>query len=120
MMETFGEYIKSIRIKNDFTLRKFCQELKLDPSNWSKIERGINPPPKSSKLLGEIADLFGYDEESEVYKALCDLAALAHIPNELITNKELLEVLPVFFRTSRGEKPTEEELKRLVEIIKNK
>ena len=48
---SFGETVKNLRIAKKVTLRQFCQEHGCDPSNWSKIERGINPPPKDEETL---------------------------------------------------------------------
>jgi transcriptional regulator with XRE-family HTH domain len=117
-MKTFGEYIKSLRISREITLRDFCKIINVDPSNWSKVERGINPPPKSKEILEEIGKALNLDTTSEEFKSICDLAALSYIPKELISDKELLEMLPAFFRTSRGEKPLKEELDKLIKIIK--
>jgi hypothetical protein len=36
-----------------------------------------------------------------------------------LIESEILEQLPVFFRTVRGEKPTEEELKTLINKIRS-
>jgi transcriptional regulator with XRE-family HTH domain len=47
----FGEIIKNKRLDHEMTLREFCRQLDEDPSNWSKIERGLNPPPKDEKKL---------------------------------------------------------------------
>src|SRR4030042_4730552 len=55
----FGTFIKNKRIEKGLTLREFCRKAKLDPSNWSKIERGIFPPPKSRPVLEEIAAAVG-------------------------------------------------------------
>jgi len=42
-------------LRESVTLREFCRPAELDPSNWSKVERGILPPPKSSKTMADIA-----------------------------------------------------------------
>jgi len=51
LMRKFGEYIKDLRVEKEITLREFCKTAGLDPSNWSKIERGIHTPPKSKEVL---------------------------------------------------------------------
>lgn len=117
-MKTFGELTKELRINNDFTLRQFCRKLSLDPSNWSKVERNLIPPPKSNVVVESIAKAFKLDTNSEDYKLLFDLAAISHIPTQLVEDKSIIEKLPVFFRTVRGSSPTEKELDKLIEIIK--
>ena len=117
-MKKFGEYIKELRIKNQITLREFCKKSGLDPSNWSKIERGINAPPKSKEILKTIAKSLELTVNSPEYNQLIDYAMIDFIPTELAEDSDVLEKLPLFFRTARGEKPTEEELKELIELIR--
>ena len=47
----FGALLKDIRIAKGLTLRQCCEQLGVDPSNWSKLERGITPPPKDPAIL---------------------------------------------------------------------
>ena len=61
----FGEFIKERRIARAITLRKFCQELDLDASNWSKVERGLLSPPQDEEKLRRIADLIGITQGSD-------------------------------------------------------
>jgi|ERR1035437_1057568 transcriptional regulator with XRE-family HTH domain len=116
-MESFGSFIKSKRIENNITLRHFCKETDIDPSNWSKIERELAPPPKSNSMLERIAKTLGLKQGSEDYNTMFDLAIISFIPRELISENELNR-LPVFFRTTRGDAPTEEELRKLIERLK--
>ena len=113
----FGSFVKDRRIKKGLTLREFCRKTKLDPSNWSKIERGIFPPPKSRSILEEIALTLGLVRNSQDWHALFDLASISFIPAELLEDKEIINKLPIFFRTVRGEKPTKQELEALLELI---
>ena len=116
-MKKFGEYIKELRIKNQITLREFCKKSGIDPSNWSKIERGINAPPKSKEVLETIAKALNLTMNSSEYNRLFDYAMIEFIPTELAEDSNVLEKLPLFFRTARGEKPTEEELGELIKLI---
>lgn len=116
-MKKFGEYIKELRIKNQITLREFCKKSGIDPSNWSKIERGINAPPKSKEVLETIAKALNLTMNSSEYNRLFDYAMIEFIPTELAEDSNVLEKLPLFFRTARGEKPTEEELRELIKLI---
>lgn len=117
-MIAFGEFIKNLRIQRRMTLREFCRLAKLDPSNWSRIERGLAPPPKSKSVLKGIAEILKVKEGSEENHTLFDLAAISHIPSDLLSEEKVLDKLPVFFRTIRGEKPSREELEELIRIMK--
>jgi transcriptional regulator with XRE-family HTH domain len=110
---SFGEYVKSMRVKQRITLREFCRLLNVDPSNWSKIERGILTPPKSKNVLIEIAKILNLKEKSEEWYKLIDLAAISHIPVELLESKSIVEKLPIFFRTLRGQKLTRKDWEEL-------
>jgi len=114
---SFGSFIKDKRLKKGLTLREFCRKMNLDPSNWSKIERAIFPPPKSRAVLEEIALTLGLARDSQDWHELFDLASISFIPAELIEDAEIINKLPIFFRTVRGEKPTKQELEELLEII---
>lgn len=118
MKSTFAEFIRKKRIKAGYTLREFCKAIGTDPSNWSKIERGIKKPPQSKLVLKEIATKLNLEPDTEPYKELFDLAAISTIPTELI-EEEIIDQLPIFFRTVRSEKPTESELRNLVSKIKS-
>lgn len=117
MKPLFANFIREKRIVAGLTLREFCKLSGFDASNWSKVERGLLTPPQSKKILAEIAIVLKIEKESQEYKEMIDIAALSSIPEDLIES-EILEQLPVFFRTVRGENPTEEELKTLLNKIK--
>lgn len=118
MNPSFANFIREKRISAGLTLREFCRTTGIDASNWSKIERGLHTPPQSKKVLDGIAGTLKINQDSEDYKELLDLAALSAIPEGLIES-EILEQLPVFFRTVRGEKPSEKELNELLKKIRS-
>ena len=114
----FGTFVKEARIKAGLTLRGFCKIMNLDPGNWSKIERGILPPPKSKKVLKEVARVLKFEEGSEEWHELVDLASISFIPKNLLDDQSVVEKLPVIFRTLRGEKPARQELEKLLDKIR--
>jgi transcriptional regulator with XRE-family HTH domain len=108
----FGEYAKDRRIAAGMTLRSFCREAEIDPSNWSKIERGVLAPPDDPDLLGRIVGLLGL--ESSEQTDLADLAAIARgqIP------ADLKDEMPAFFRAIRGQEYTREDFEKLMSGVK--
>lgn len=116
----FGELIKNIRTEKRLGLREFCLAADFDPSNWSKIERGIMSPPQDQNILNRIAAILGLAENSKERESIFDYAAIdaGKIPQYILNDAELVKRLPVFFRTATGKKPTVNELKRLAEILK--
>lgn len=114
----FNETVKSLRLQKRLTLRDFCATVGLDPSNWSKVERGINPPPGDIGLLERLAGFFGLTGAEKL--AFIDAAALQRreIPADVADNAILQKALPAFFRAARGHELSEQELDRLAEDIK--
>lgn len=117
-MKTFAEFVRDARLNAGYTLRSFCKEIGEDPSNWSKVERELLKPPKSRFVLEIIAKILKMKKDSEEYNTLFDLAAISFVPKDLIEDEKVLEKLPIFFRTVRGEPPTREELEKLINIIR--
>lgn len=95
-----GDFIYRKRMHRCMTLREFCRLTEFDAANWSKVERGILPPPKSK----EINELF-------------DFAMLDSIAPELKPKNDILKMLPLFIRNSRGEKLDEYDLRELLKFI---
>lgn len=114
----FNETIKSLRLQKRLTLRDFCAQVGLDPSNWSKVERGVNPPPGDIGLLERLANFFGLTGAEKL--TFMDEAALQRreIPADVSENAILQKALPAFFRAARGHELTEKELAALAEDIK--
>ena len=115
---TFGEFFKEKRLSAGHTLRRFCAEFDLDPGNISKMERGIIPP--SSSRLEEYALCLGIEKESAEWQDFHDLAAASQgrIPEDIRREEKLVAALPLVFRTLRNERPTEEQLEKLIEIVR--
>ena len=116
----FGDLVKDLRIAQKKTLRQFCMENSHDPSNWSKIERNINPPPKDRETLSRWAGDLGLRKESDEWKDFMMKADISRgeIPQEVLSDEKLLTRLPVFFRTVSGAPLTDEKLDRLMAHIK--
>ena len=116
----YGDFIKDIRIKKEMSLREFCKQAEIDASNWSKIERGLLAPPQDEEKLKKIARVLGIKIGSETWKGMKDLANIdaGIIPEDIRSDEEVLKALPMFFRTVRSDKPTAEELDKLINMIK--
>ena len=110
--------MKDLRIARRLTLRDFCAEVGVDPSNWSKVERGIIPPPGDEQTQAALAGFFGL--KGDARQEFFDLAALARseLPRDLASDEELLAKLPAFFRAARGKDPDGNRLKQFVEQVR--
>jgi len=119
-MVHFGEFLESLRKRGRLTLRDFCKAAGADPGNISKIERGIMPPPQDEDILARYAKALGVQKGSDDWYRFFDYAATDRgiIPQDLMEDEEVVQMLPAFFRTMRGQKPTEAEMRALVEKIR--
>lgn len=117
----FGEFIKERRQKLGYTLREFCKKHQLDPGNWSRLERGLSKPPQNDKILNEFASYLEIEHDSAEYRDLLDLAEFEQgkIPRDLLKDNELKNLLPLFFRTVRETRPTEEDLIGIIEAVRS-
>lgn len=118
MSTQFGELLKRLRIAKEITLRQCSAELGIDPSNWSKIERGINPAPKDANVLEAWVAFFGITGSDK--QEFLDKAALSRseIPNDLGSNERLMEALPVFFRAARGAEINDAQIHQFVDQLR--
>jgi transcriptional regulator with XRE-family HTH domain len=116
----FGTFIKQLRAKQRLGLREFCLEHGHDPSNWSKIEREVLQPPRDEEILRTWAKQLGLKPGTDDWLKFFEYAAVdgGRIPNHILEDKELAAHLPVFFRTLSGQKPSREDLEKLLGMIK--
>lgn len=114
-MKHFHQFVQEKRMERELSLRQFCKQASLDPSNWSKIERGLAKHGQSPEILNRIATVLNLNQTER--ETLTDLAVIDSIPTELLPDTKVIESLPIFFRTVRGEKPSSEELTQLLQMI---
>jgi transcriptional regulator with XRE-family HTH domain len=101
-MSDFGRFIQELRTRQGMSLREFCRLANLDPSNWSKVERGIFPPPRSRDAITDIASVLLIQKDSDEWNRLFDLAAVGHIPAGLLAEPVLGDRVSVFFRINNN------------------
>jgi transcriptional regulator with XRE-family HTH domain len=119
---TFGEFIKDRRIKSNRTLRAFCLENGYDPGNHSKVERGIFNPPDDERQMRQMANALGIQPQSSDWHECFNLASIARrqIPKAILEDAELVEKLPVLFRTLQGEPLAPEKMDDLIDFIRHR
>jgi transcriptional regulator with XRE-family HTH domain len=117
--KNFGSLLNKLRIDKELSLRDVCKLTHYDPSNWSKIERGKMPPPSDEKILTKWAKILGLKDKKDIQNFIDEaLIVQGMIPKDVLSNSEVVEHLPAFFRTLRNKKPTKEEIDKLIELIK--
>ena len=120
MSNAFGDMLKKLRTAKRVTLRDFCLKNGLDPGNYSRIERGLFPPPQKTELIEKYAIALEINPGSEQWIELFDLAAASRgeIPADLLEDRELLKKLPILFRTLRGRAVSRESMDELADRIR--
>ena len=118
--QTFGKFFQQKRIEMGVTLREFCRQNEIDPGNTSRIERGLTTPPQSRDILERYAKALGIEENTDDWLTFFDLArtSAGKIPSDMVSNDELMNALPVLFRTIRNEKPNKADIEKLINAIK--
>lgn len=120
MYTNFGDFFSAKRKALRKTLREFCRENGFDAGNISKLERGLLRPPKSKEKRLQYASALGIKEGSDDWLEFCDLATISagKIPVDIVSDKELLAAVPVFFRSIRKGGFEKEKIQKFLETIK--
>ncbi len=118
--KNFASFFQALRKEHRITLRAFCEAAGADPGNISRLERRTIPPPQDREILSRYAKALNLKEGSDEWYLFFDLAAADRgiIPQDIMDDAELVKELPAFFRTLRGQKPTETEMRKVVEKIR--
>jgi transcriptional regulator with XRE-family HTH domain len=118
--ENFAAFFQALRKENRITLRAFCEMAHADPGNISRMERQAIPPPQDREILGRYAKALNLAEGSDAWYLFFDLAAADRgiIPQDIMDDAKLVRELPAFFRTLRGQRPTEAEMRKVIEKIR--
>lgn len=73
-MDSFGSFLRDLRLKANLGLRRFAELIDIKPSNLSDIENGRRHPPADPSKLREMAEALGLGEDSEDWRRLFDAA----------------------------------------------
>ena len=112
----FGDKIRKLRVEKKMGLREFAQKVNLSPTYISKMERGMDPPPSSDKVI-RIAQVLDYDQD----KLLALAKKLPPDFEKAFTKSEVYSKrIPEFLRTAIEANLTDAEWKKLIEDLKNK
>jgi transcriptional regulator with XRE-family HTH domain len=119
MGETFGEYLRALRLRARLGLRAFAETVGMQPSNLSNLEHGRLAPPQDKETLDELADLLGLEASSTERARLFDLAVAGRErpPADVAAFAARTEGIPVLLRTIENRGLTSTELKKLTEYV---
>lgn len=117
---SFGEFFKGLRLDNKMTLRGFCSKNGFDPSNVSKIERGIWPPPEADEDRMKYAKALALKKGTSNWDRFMDLAVAGTRTFKVrnVTDEEVLQKLPVLFRSVDKADLTPDQLDKIIKYVK--
>ena len=120
MANKFSALLKEIRLEKGVSLRELCLSNGFDPANYSRLERGLFPPPENREILDRYARALGVEPGSDRWFQLFDLAAAerGRIPYDLMSDENLVEKLPALFRALRGMNSSSGQLSQLVKKVR--
>lgn len=107
----FQEYIRMLRRESGKTLRRFCEDNKIDVTYMSKVERGIEP--LLPRLYHEFEKMYGEKFEQVIE---CEEKYVEYVyrfrKKRIVSEQEVVGSLPVFH------KDTEENIRKLAEHVR--
>jgi transcriptional regulator with XRE-family HTH domain len=118
MKTNFGNYLKELRLKAGFGLRKFANLIEMPASNLSAIEHGRRTIPKEKLFLA--AEVLGLESGTDEWDYLFDLSSQAdQLPADVeqIANRGFI---PALLRTIDNKQLTEADIEKLIKEIQNK
>jgi transcriptional regulator with XRE-family HTH domain len=120
MYTSFGEFFSAKRKALGKTLREFCRENGFDAPNLSRIERGLQTPPQGKEKRLQYARALGIKEGSDEWLEFCDLATISagKIPADIVSDKELMDQVPILFRSIKKEGVDKEKIEELLKALK--
>ena len=100
------------------TLREVSRRSGIDAGNLSRIERGNTYPPKKKEVLLKLAEALQMD--STETESLIEQSKFINgqLVNELQNVREM-NVIPMLLRAIDNEKLREEDVEKLIEMIKD-
>lgn len=118
----FGDYVFQKRKDLGLTLREFCRKFGYQPSYISRLENSVLGAPNNKKKLSALALALKIEKDTEDWITFFSLAASSRvsIPKDIKEDfPNITRFLPAFFRTTRKNKVTKNDIETLIKLIHN-
>ena len=110
-METFGDYIKRIRIKRNFSLRETADKIGISATFLSRVENNKSVP--SERFIREMAIVLDTDFDTMMHCA-------GRIAQDIVEIIKTDVGMPVFLRRVRDQNISSKDLMKLLSLGDNK
>ena len=120
MAKTFGKFLKEKRLALNLSLREMARQVGMQPSNYCNTEAGVLPPPPP-EALERISRVLGLKKGATDFETFHDLAAKGRgeIPVDVEQIVKENDLIPAMLRTVEYEKVTKEQLRGIIEDLRN-
>ncbi len=118
MKETFGQYLKQLRLAAGYGLRRFAALIEMKASNLCDIEHNRRAMP--SEYLEPVAEALGLTQASQEWDKFFNLARKA---NELPADVQHVvrrRFVPALLRTIDNVQLSDDDIKRLIDEIQGR
>lgn len=116
--ESFGRYLKKLRLKAGFGLRRFANLIEMKASNLCDIEHNRRSMPK--EYLEPVAEALGLEKNSSDWEKFFELARKSdELPADLhrIAQRRFM---PALLRTIDNVQLSDDEIKNLINDIQGR
>jgi len=116
--KSFGSFLKTLRLKAGFGLRRFADLIEMPASNLSAVEHDRRPMPGDKLVLA--AEVLGLDKGTSDWNDFFDLCSTSgQIPADVqrIVNKGFI---PALLRTIDNVQLNDKDIQDLIEEIQGK
>lgn len=116
--ESFGSYLKKLRLESGFGLRRFANLIEIKASNLCDIEHGRRRMPK--ERLEATADVLGLEKGTSDWEHFFELARTrGELPADVQQMAER-RFMPALLRTIDNVKLSDDDVKQLIEEIQGR
>ena len=116
--ESFGSYLKELRLKAGFGLRRFANLIEMKASNLCDIEHNRRPMPK--EYLEPVAEALGLEKGSSDWERFFELARTrGELPADVQQMAER-RFMPALLRTIDNAQLSDDDIKQLIHEIQGR
>jgi transcriptional regulator with XRE-family HTH domain len=116
--ETFGKYLKQLRLTAGYGLRRFAALIEMKASNLCDIEHGRRAMPK--EYAEPVAEALGLAKGTKEWNKFFDLAREADSLPADVANVARRDFVPALLRTIDNVQLSDKDIKRLIAEIQGR
>ena len=116
--ETFGQYLKKLRLAAGYGLRRFAALIEMKASNLCDIEHNRRAMP--NEYLEPVAEALGLTQGSKEWDKFFDLARKANELPADVQHVAKRRFVPALLRTIDNVQLTDDDIKKLIDEIQGR